>query len=205
MATGKAFAPTSMPDLELWTGNVVSETADEIIISDDYRTTVYSGSFSYGFFGDVRGELVAIKEYRDGNLIYSVTDINADAADVYEAVQILRDARLTAQLILFGEDTLTGSEGSDYLRSYADADVLEGVGGNDTLDGGPDNDSLFGGDGYDTYVFDGTWGQDVVTDPDKTGKLQFIDHAAEDLNYANESGDLVITADTNEVRFRRRL
>ena len=160
MAIGKAFVSTEMPNIEIWYGHVVSETADEIIISDNYRTTVYSGSFSYGFFGDVSGELLSIEEYRDGELIYSVTDINADASDVYEAIQILGDAQLSAQLILYGKDTLTGSDGSDHLRSYADDDVLEGLDGNDTLDGGPGNDSLFGGDGYDTYVFDGAWGQD---------------------------------------------
>jgi hypothetical protein len=200
MAVARAFIPADMPSLEVWRGDITTATTDEIIISDGFRATVYSGQFSYDLFGRVSGILSSVDEFREGTQIYSVTDINVDASQVYDAIQVDGDARLAAQLILSGEDVMEGSEGADYLRGYAENDVMSGFVGNDTLDGGAGDDTLMGGAGEDTYVFEAAWGQDVIADGDLSGGLRFVDRAAEDLTFADDGGDLVIADDENSVR-----
>jgi len=52
--------------------------------------------------------------------------------------------RLGGNLVLAGNDTLTGGSGSDFMN---------GLVGNDTLVGGGGADQLIGGSGNDTFVF----------------------------------------------------
>ena len=68
-------------------------------------------------------------------------------------------------------ETLTGTDGDDYLWGTAADDVLSGAEGVDTLyggegsdilDGGAGNDTLDGGDGADTYLFAPGSGQDTI-------------------------------------------
>ena len=69
-------------------------------------------------------------------------------------------------------DYLEGGGGNDELNGQGGSDVLLGGDGNDTLDGG-DNaaDRLIGGSGFDTYIFQGSWGSDTVLDADGDGRL----------------------------------
>src|SRR5262249_29367283 len=50
-------------------------------------------------------------------------------------------------------DTLTGTDGPNYLAGLEGNDVLSAAGGTDYLDGGSGNDVLKGGKGYDTVDF----------------------------------------------------
>ena len=199
MSTAIAFVPTSMPDDEIWFGNVESFNASSIVITDGFRKTAYTGSFTYGLFGEVSGTLASIKEYRGGELIYEVDEINLDAGPINAAIQ-RGDSQGAAALVFDGDDILTGSEGPDYLRSYANDDVLNGGGGDDTLEGGPGNDTLNGGSGFDKYVFSGDWGQDVVSDLDLGGRLRFDGYASDDLSVSADGDDRVISFGANEVR-----
>jgi Ca2+-binding RTX toxin-like protein len=53
-----------------------------------------------------------------------------------------------------GNDTLIGTEQSDYLFGGPGTDTLDGRGGNDILRGGEDADDLTCGDGFDAFEFD---------------------------------------------------
>lgn len=66
-----------------------------------------------------------------------------------------------------------GQAGSDTFKGGNKDDVFFAGGGADTLAGGLGNDSLYGGDGEDTYVFTGTFGNDIIIDSDGKGKIQF--------------------------------
>jgi len=61
---------------------------------------------------------------------------------------------------LSGDDTIFGLNGHDFLKGGLGEDVIYGGGGNDYLNGEADNDTLYGGDGNDTV--DGSYGSDVI-------------------------------------------
>lgn len=63
-----------------------------------------------------------------------------------------------------GNDQLNGGAGNDTLIGGGGRDTLVGGGGNDILDGGSEGDSLTGGIGHDTFLLNGTSGQDTVRD-----------------------------------------
>lgn len=60
--------------------------------------------------------------------------------------------------------TVMGGTNNDTLIGGAFGDTLNGENGNDSLNGGNGNDSLTGGQGPDIFVFDPTFGNDVITD-----------------------------------------
>jgi len=202
MSIAKAFVPTSMPDEEIWFGDVESFSASEIVITDGFRTAIYGGDFTFGAFGEVSGTLFAVEEYRGDELIYEVAEINLDAAPIDAAIQ-RGDSQGAAALVFDGNDLLMGSDGPDYLRSYANQDVLNGGGGDDTLEGGPGNDNLTGGSGFDTYVFSGEWGRDVVFDNDLGGQLRFDGYTSDELSFSADVDDRIISVGSNEVRLNK--
>lgn len=63
-----------------------------------------------------------------------------------------------------GDDIISGEGGADYLDGGKGNDILRGGAGADILIGGEGDDILSGGNGDDTFVFDGTSGNDIVTD-----------------------------------------
>lgn len=163
MAIGTAFVATSMPDLDVWFGTIETTTSTTIVISDGVRQATYTGNFIYASLGGVFGTLQGISEYRDGTLQYSLTDINASANAMFNAIQTLGDFDLAASIALSQADTLTGSGGADTIRSYAGDDMLYGgagldrlygEAGNDKLRGGTGQDELYGGNGRDRL-----WGE----------------------------------------------
>lgn len=97
-------------------------------------------------------------------------------------------------------DRLDGGAGDDALRGDSGRDRLEGGAGGDTLDGGAGNDRLSGEGGGDTFVFDGSWGRDVVTDFDPGRDRLAIVAEVTDLDAFLEAlrprrGDTVYDAD----------
>ncbi len=63
-----------------------------------------------------------------------------------------------------GNDRLIGNAGDDNLIGGAGNDNLNGGSGDDVLNGGSGNDKLTGGANHDTFVFNGAFGHDTVTD-----------------------------------------
>ncbi len=63
-----------------------------------------------------------------------------------------------------GDDILNGEGGADYLDGGKGDDILRGGAGEDVLVGGDGDDILSGGNGSDTFLFDGTSGNDIISD-----------------------------------------
>jgi VCBS repeat-containing protein len=61
-------------------------------------------------------------------------------------------------------DTIFGGDGADVLYGENGADTLNGGNGIDFLFGGQGNDRLTGGAGIDTFVFQKSGGDDIITD-----------------------------------------
>ncbi|OQW36091.1 MAG: hypothetical protein A4E20_08215 [Nitrospira sp. SG-bin2] len=67
---------------------------------------------------------------------------------------------------LGGNDSLSGNDGDDVLLGGAGNDYLDGGLGNDVYDGGAGNDGMYDFGGSDTYRWGGGSGQDTVSDTD---------------------------------------
>lgn len=63
-----------------------------------------------------------------------------------------------------GDDWLSGGDGNDTLYGGMGKDILIGGNGNDRLEGQWGDDTLTGGAGIDNFVFDWSFGNDVITD-----------------------------------------
>lgn len=63
-----------------------------------------------------------------------------------------------------GDDSLVGANGDDTLAGGRGEDVLKGGAGSDDMIGGRGDDRMTGGGDADTFIFAGTFGQDVITD-----------------------------------------
>jgi Ca2+-binding RTX toxin-like protein len=95
-----------------------------------------------------------------------------------------------------GNDTLNGQQGDDQLIGGAGNDSLSGGDGADQLVGGAGNDTLSGGGGADTFIFEGGYGHDTITDFSKDDTLQF---QASDVSFKNEGESLIFESDGNSV------
>ena len=108
-----------------------------------------------------------------------------------------------------GDDTLQGGDGDDYLAggngsgSGSGNDRLEGGAGNDTLSGEDGINTLIGGTGNDSYVYGG--GQDTIDNTGGGNDGVFFNGGitANDLTFARDGDDLVITVAGNAAGFVR--
>jgi Ca2+-binding RTX toxin-like protein len=71
------------------------------------------------------------------------------------------------EIIMIGNDTVTGTIEADTLSGYGGNDRLIGLAGNDRLDGGAGDDTLIGGLGDDVYIVDSA--KDKVTEATNQG------------------------------------
>lgn len=96
-------------------------------------------------------------------------------------------------------DTLTGTAGEDTIYGGKANDRLSGGAGHDWLQGDRGNDILTGGAGRDSFVFGKAFGDDVVTDFDKSqDRLVLLDGAAvKNVSTQDANGDSI--ADTKIV------
>ncbi|NJC37534.1 Ca2+-binding RTX toxin-like protein [Xanthomonas arboricola] len=103
-----------------------------------------------------------------------------------------------------GDDTLYGGNGNDFLFGGAGNDVLSGDAGDDVLVGDEGDDLLSGGTGNNQYQFSRSFGKDVITlVQDSQDWVFFLDGiTAEDLAYARDEDDLLVTLDDNQVRIK---
>jgi Ca2+-binding RTX toxin-like protein len=99
-----------------------------------------------------------------------------------------------------GANTLQGGGGADNIVGNGGSDTLLGDDGNDTLNGGVNDfgitpaaasDILNGGTGNDTFVFDGRFGDDTITD--WTDNVNGTD--GEDIVLVNYAGQTPIISD----------
>ena len=108
-----------------------------------------------------------------------------------------------------GNDTLQGGDGADYLAggngsgSSSGDDRLEGGAGADTLSGEDGANALIGGAGDDDYVYGG--GQDTIDNSGGGYDGVFFNNGvtAQDLTFARDDDDLVITVAGNATGFVR--
>jgi hypothetical protein len=87
-----------------------------------------------------------------------------------------------------GNDTLTGNAVANALDGGAGSDILNGLGGNDTLRGGT---------GSDTYVFQASWGRDLIDDNTSGDSVRF-DNAGQ-IEATRQGRDLTLAQGSNSV------
>ena len=92
-------------------------------------------------------------------------------------------------------DRMNGGSGGDTLFGNLGFDFLDGGTGNDTLNGGDNNDTLKGGaSGQDVFIFEGSWGEDVILDFEGQDQI--------DLSTVSEIGGFTDLVD-NHIRDNR--
>jgi Ca2+-binding RTX toxin-like protein len=119
-----------------------------ILQGDFYKND--SASSTYGTIQSI--ELNSIKPF--GSVFFTLAEINLD----YAIFENAKDFSFLQKNVLFGNDEIIGSTGSD---------TLYGGLGNDTIDGQLGGDIMYGGSGNDTYYVDSTWDkiiEDIIYD-----------------------------------------
>lgn len=114
-----------------------------------------------GYTDFLAGSGVAIND-RDGSTMQALADINGTG-----------DADLIAAGL--NNDTVNAGAGNDHVWGGDGHDTIFGGSGADTLSGNRGDDQLTGGTGSDTFVFEGRFGTDVVTDFDEYDDNEKID------------------------------
>lgn len=106
------------------------------------------------------------------------------------------------------DDDITGDAANNRLIGNAGNDRLFGQDGADYLFGGEGDDILTGGDGHDVFVFEESFGDDLITDfetgPGRTDRLWLKDQGVDDwaeLNAAitSSGSDVVIKLDNGTI------
>ncbi|MDX1217372.1 type I secretion C-terminal target domain-containing protein [Sinorhizobium medicae] len=98
-----------------------------------------------------------------------------------------------------GNDTISAAAGNDVLYGEDGTDTLNGQDGDDILSGGAGNDALAGGDGSDSYVFNGTWNADTVTETAGTDKILIQSGlTASDIYIMSDSSKYLIIGNKND-------
>ncbi|WP_297775994.1 hypothetical protein [uncultured Roseovarius sp.] len=92
MAIAQVFTATRIPTLQVWFGNILTATSSLIVIDDGFRRAIYEGTFQYNAFGEVFGTLSSYEEFENNALKFRITDINADANDLFNAIQLQANA-----------------------------------------------------------------------------------------------------------------
>lgn len=149
-----AFAPLDMPNYRVGQPTSGTRTATRITLTEDARTDVFSGLFTYADDGQISGVVQGYQQLLGGTALYTFTGGNADAQLLFAEIDAGRIQSAFA-LALSGTDTLNGSTGNDVLTGFAGNDRLLGGYGSDLLDGGPGSDVLDGGPGIDRASFVG--------------------------------------------------
>ena len=162
MATLTAYRAVAFPK-PVWYGEVTESSGSRIAIEAGPPTFgtelkgVYEGSFSYSAQG-VTGTLDTLTETIGGQRWYEVTGLDADAAVVFDYVQIRGDGPGLFEYLSRGDDRFVGSEAGDSLPGGRGNDRMDGRGGADRLLGEAGNDLILGRRGAD--VLDGGDGAD---------------------------------------------
>ncbi len=134
--------------------------ADDMVLSSSQITVYWDASHEnrtifYGSFEisgeDVDGTVTKVEDYLEDTKVYAASNLNYDVDDLLNYVAEGKSRAFLIDVLKY-DDTVTGSNGSDYLESFAGNDTLYGLAGDDTLTGLDGNDFLNGGSGSDTMA-----------------------------------------------------
>lgn len=163
-------------DMIYFRGNIASDILELDIASVSETEIQFSGfgtvlsflgkGFTFDTFGGQvvgisGGTLTGIRQTDGGDLQTLVTGLKVNAAAFANAL-LSGNSALATDLLLAGNDRITGlgaddrlmgGKGKDFLAGLGGDDFLRGDGGNDTLIGGAGRDTVSGGLGADEFRF----------------------------------------------------
>lgn len=161
MARVDASVPIDLIDPAIYPGVVISATSTEVIVSDGFNNTVFSGyGFVYSGNAVVGGTLTGYYQYQNSLLVAEIYGFSIPAAYAYPYI-LSNNVKPLVQLGLSGDDIILGSGYGDKLAGYDGNDIILGGAGDDIIYGGAGNDIIGGQAGYN-YI-DGGSGLDYAT------------------------------------------
>lgn len=135
------------------TNAVRTSTAYTVDYGGGTRDEFTGSGFTFSANGQLTGgTITGFKQYVSGSLVGSADGAAASAAQFMTFVKA-GDTVGAVLFILSGDDTLNGSNYSDYLAGGDGNDLIFGNTGDDTLIGNAGNDVLNGGAGSDTALY----------------------------------------------------
>lgn len=153
-------------DMIYFRGNIASDILELDITSVSETEIRFSGfgtvlsflgkGFTFDTFGGQvvgvsGGTLTGIRQTDGGDLQTLVTGLKVNAAAFANAL-LSGNSALATDLLLAGNDRITGLGAADQLTGGKGKDFLAGLGGNDLLRGDGGNDTLIGAAGRDTLI-----------------------------------------------------
>lgn len=161
-----ASGDISEVDMIYFRGNIASDILELDIASVSETEIRFSGfgtvlsflgnGFTFDTFGGQvvgvsGGTLTGIRQTDGGDLQTLVTGLKVNAAAFANAL-LSGNSAVATDLLLAGNDRITGLGAADQLMGGNGRDFLAGLGGNDLLRGDGGNDTLVGGAGRDTLM-----------------------------------------------------
>lgn len=180
-----ASGDISEVDMIYFRGNIASDILELDIASVSETEIRFSGfgtvlsflgkDFTFDTFGGQvvgvsGGTLTGIRQTDGGDLQTLVTGLKVNAAAFANAL-LSGNSAVATDLILAGNDRITGLGGDDSLIGGNGRDFISGLAGNDRILGGGGDDTLIGGAGRDTM--DGGAGADEFRFNSKGGAANF--------------------------------
>jgi Ca2+-binding RTX toxin-like protein len=157
MGVGAGFDIDALTIAELFTYNFYNSSSTRLLLYDNASNyTDFQGSgVAYVFaptgqITDITSGIVNSVSYVNaGSAIMTITGASTSAPALFDAY-LANNTTLAFQLMLAGDDLITGTALGDRLRGHGGADGMYGGDGADTLYGDAGNDALVGGLGGDT-------------------------------------------------------
>ena len=122
-----------------------------------------------------------------------ISGFSVSAASAFDLIRAGKDQSFI-NLLLAGNDTITGTSFADTILGGAGNDKLFGGAGNDVLDGGAGADRIYGGEGNDTIV----GGADNDTLYGEAGHDTIRAGTGNDIAYGGEGNDTFYGGDGND-------
>lgn len=103
----------------------------------------------------ISGTVTSFTEYLGSTKLFSLEGLNVSVKSIVKAAfsDTIRDDAALVDVVLKGNDKVTGSSYADFLFAGDGNDVINGGGGTDVILSGPGADDLYGGSGTDYFVF----------------------------------------------------
>lgn len=195
----------------------VSRTELSVTFGNQWTFSIEGSGFAYSIKGGSKlpsltsGTVDSFSVDGPGKADFSISGLDLSAKALSKAIANL-DFAGVLDLVLGGDETISGSgfgdhlyggDGNDTILGNDGADYLLGGKGSDRILGGKGNDYLAGGNGSDTFAFASKSGKDLVADFDAssdaldlsaygfTGSVEdFLDeHVVEDRGRCHDGRD----------------